>query len=269
MPRWNVENVTSRKAKTPVIRLPHERCLDCHKDAHAGQFQNAPHANKCESCHTLDGFKPSTFTLARHQETRFQLAGGHQATACGECHKSPVDRFPPPPALYHFASMACIDCHQDPHRGDPAAKAKQGCELCHNVRSWKETAAFDHSTTKFALSGAHRAVGCLECHRPVIGSGPRAIVFHNTPSDCIGCHEDIHAGQFKRSGKSPDCTSCHSVAAWRPSNFDHEKQSNFSLKGAHEAVPCADCHTQKSVLAGHAVVFYSKALKRCADCHAK
>ncbi|HLK19153.1 MAG TPA: cytochrome c3 family protein [Bryobacteraceae bacterium] len=255
--------------KDTRYKIQHELCLDCHKDAHAGQFQGARYANKCELCHTLDGFKPSTFTLARHQETQFKLAGGHAATACGECHKSPVDRFPAPPARYHFDSVACINCHQDPHQGATTSNSKQGCELCHNVRSWKETAAFDHSTTKFALLGAHRAVGCLECHRPVIGDGPTTIAFHNTPSECTGCHEDAHAGQFKRGDKTVDCLSCHSMAAWRPSVFNHEKQSNFSLKGAHEAVPCADCHTQKGIANGHAVVFYNKALKRCLDCHAK
>ncbi len=255
--------------KDTRYKVAYERCLDCHKDAHAGQFQEARYGNKCESCHTVEGFKPSTFTLARHQETRFQLTGGHAATACGECHKSPVDSFPPPPARYHFNSVACINCHQDPHQSDTASNSKQGCELCHNVRSWKETAAFDHSTTKFGLLGAHRSVGCIQCHRPVIGNGPRAIVFHKTPSECTGCHEDIHAGQFARGEKAADCTSCHSMAAWRPSTFSHEKQSNFSLKGAHDAVPCADCHTQKSMVAGRVVVSYNKALKRCADCHGK
>ena len=257
------------QGKDTRYQIPHAQCLDCHKDAHAGQFQNTRYGNKCESCHTLDGFKPSTFTLVRHQETRFQLAGGHAATACGECHQSPAGRYPPPPPRYHFGSLACINCHADPHQGDTASNSKQGCELCHNVRSWNETAAFDHSTTKFALSGAHRAVGCLECHRPVIGNGPRAIVFRNTPSECIGCHADIHGGQFNHRAKAADCTSCHSMAAWRPSSFNHEKQSNFSLKGAHEAVPCADCHTQNSTVAGRVVILYSKTGKRCIDCHAK
>ena len=257
------------RGKDTVYKVAYQKCMDCHKDAHAGQFAGAPYGNKCESCHTLNGFRPSTFTLARHQETHFQLSGGHAATACAECHKSPVDSYPPGPARYHFDSMTCISCHQDPHRGDTAGNSKQGCELCHNVRSWKETAAFDHSTTKFELLGAHRAVGCLECHRPVVGNGPRVIAFRNTPTECVRCHEDVHGGQFMRAAKFSDCTSCHSLAAWKPPRFDHEKQSSFSLKGAHEAVPCADCHTQKAMLAGRMVVVYKQALKRCVDCHSK
>jgi len=244
-------------------------CLDCHKDAHAGQFQDKPWANKCELCHTVDGFHPSTFTLARHQETRFQLLGGHVATACGECHKTDLEQASAAPvARYHFNSTACIDCHRDPHQGGPGTKLQQ-CESCHNVRSWKETAAFDHATTKFDLLGAHRSVGCLECHKPVIGRGPKLIAFKDAPSACSGCHEDVHGGQFVRDGNALDCSTCHTLVAWKPSIFDHEKQATFSLQGAHERVPCVDCHLQKATLNGRQqVVVYNKALKRCLDCHA-
>lgn len=242
-------------------------CLDCHKDAHAGQFASTRYVNKCETCHAVDGFRPSTFTIARHQATLFELAGGHAATACAQCHKPDLGQPPAAPARYHFDSLACVNCHQDPHQGETASQARQGCEVCHNVRSWKETAVFDHSKTKFDLQGAHRAVGCLECHRPVIGAGSRKIVFRGAPGDCIGCHADIHGGQFVSAGKASGCLNCHNLTAWRPSNFDHEKQSSFSLKGAHEAVPCADCHREKSMLAGRMTVMYKQAPQRCSACH--
>jgi cytochrome c7-like protein len=243
-------------------------CLDCHKDAHAGQFAAAPYGNKCEPCHTVEGFRPSTYTLSRHQETHFPLAGGHAATACAECHKPDLGQPAAAPARYHFDSEACTSCHQDPHQGDTGSGSRQGCEVCHNVRSWKETAAFDHSTTKYDLQGAHRAVGCLECHRAVIGAGPRKIVFPGAPTDCIGCHADIHGGQFPASITATRCLDCHSMAAWRPSVFNHERQSSFSLKGAHEAVPCQDCHKEKSMLGGRMVVMYKSAPQRCSACHA-
>ena len=54
--------------KDTVYKIAFAACLDCHKDAHAGQFAAAPWANKCDQCHTVDGFRPSTFTLARHQK---------------------------------------------------------------------------------------------------------------------------------------------------------------------------------------------------------
>ena len=254
--------------KDTHYKVAHGACVDCHKDAHGGQFQDARYANKCESCHTLDGFRPSTFTLAKHQDTRFQLLGGHAATACGECHRSELDQKPEPTARYHFASLTCTTCHEDPHRSEVTAKAAKGCESCHNVRSWKDTAAFDHSTTKFMLLGAHRSVGCLECHRPVTTQGPKSLPFKDAPTQCSGCHEDVHGGQFARDGVPADCASCHTLVSWKPTIFDHEKQANFSLKGAHERVPCGDCHVQKAMLAGHAVIVYNNALKRCTDCHA-
>ena len=163
--------------------------------------------------------------------------------------------------------MNCIECHQDPHRTDAATNAQRGCEVCHNVRSWSETAKFDHSKTKFDLLGAHRSVGCLECHKPVIGRGPKLIAFKDTPTTCSGCHEDIHGGQFAHDGQPVDCATCHNLVAWKPSIFDHEKQATFSLLGAHERVPCGDCHIQKANLNGREVVVYKKALKRCTDCH--
>jgi len=254
--------------KDTVYKVAFAACLDCHKDAHAGQFAAAPWANKCDQCHTVDGFRPSTFTLARHQSTRFQLLGGHLATACGECHKPEVEQASGPPTeRYHFGSMNCTECHQDPHRTDAATNAQRGCEVCHNVRSWSETAKYDHSKTKFHLLGAHRSVGCLECHKPVIGRGPKLIAFKDTPTTCNGCHEDIHGGQFAHDVQPVDCATCHNLVAWKPSIFDHEKQATFSLMGAHERVPCGDCHIQKASFNGREAVVYKNALKRCADCH--
>jgi predicted CXXCH cytochrome family protein len=195
------------------------------------------------------------------------LKGGHAATACADCHKG--DTFEKvSTAAYHFTSTTCTSCHEDPHREDAATNAKRGCDSCHNVRTWKDTAAFDHATTKFELLGAHRSVGCLECHRPITTQGPKTIPFKDTTVACSGCHEDIHGGQFKRDGVLPDCTTCHNLVAWKPSVFDHEKQSNFSLKGAHDRVPCGDCHTQKAMLAGHEAIVFKNAPKRCNDCHA-
>ena len=258
----------SPAGKDTRYKVAFTACLDCHKDAHAGQFADARWANRCDQCHTVDGFRPSTFTLARHQESRFPLLGGHVATACAECHRPVVEQAAGAPTeRYHFGATGCVDCHRDVHQGNAAANSARGCAVCHNVRSWKQTAAFDHSKTKFDLTAAHRSVGCLECHKPVIGHGPTLIAFQGAPLTCVGCHQDIHGGQFTRDGRPADCATCHTLVSWRPSLFDHEKQSKFSLLGAHERVPCADCHLQKTVLAGRATVLYRSALKKCTDCH--
>ena len=245
----------------------HEACGECHKDAHGGQFAAAPYKNHCERCHTEAGFRPSTFTLSKHQETGFRLTGGHAATACMDCHKPPAGIFPAPPATFHFADRSCTGCHADPHRGQFEGSGRIGCETCHTTRAWTQVGQFDHETTGFTLSGAHRAVECTGCHHPAnLGVSMRQVVFRGAPVKCAGCHEDIHGGQFAVSGSS-DCASCHAELAWKPAHFDHESRTRFSLAGAHRAVPCRSCHTHSEEIAGRPVLLYRAAPSQCAACH--
>lgn len=246
-------------------------CIDCHQDVHQGQFAGHPYANRCEQCHNEDGFHPSTFTLARHQQIRFALGGGHMAVACNECHKpAPGAQLVP----YHFAGLSCTTCHADPHRGQFAARMVQigsggsalGCEACHSTERWQDVSRFDHETTKFRLAGAHRAVACAECHRPP--SLERTLMnvdFRAAPLVCEQCHEDPHDAQFAR-GSTTHCADCHTSAKWRPSLFDHEKTA-FSLKGAHQNVRCASCHTNVRLVEGRKVLFYKPAPTKCDACH--
>lgn len=253
-----------------------QACLDCHKDAHAAQFVGAPHFNRCEDCHKVEGFHPSTFTLKQHQNSTFALKGAHAAIACQDCHRkeeAPVgaDR------KYHFASLACEGCHQDPHNGEfPAvlsAGLKQGqsvCEGCHEVRSWRELKPFDHATTTFVLLGRHSVLNCVDCHRPVTADSKtkfRQIAFKPAPEKCVGCHEDIHAGQFQKGSALVDCAACHDTVHWAAALFDHNKASSFSLAGAHENVPCRLCHNEHRAINGRSVVTYRGTPRECASCH--
>ncbi len=251
--------------KDTVYKMKHDACADCHKDAHAGQFAAAPWKNRCDACHTMEGFQHSTFTLAQHQKSRFPLTESHAATPCVDCHRPPAGSFPPGPVQYRFASLSCETCHRSPHDSSFRGLDKGGCESCHTVRSWKDLRVFDHDSTGFTLLGAHRTLTCIECHRPSPNAGSRTIVFHDTATACNGCHEDAHGGQFGASGTT--CSGCHNNVAWRPSIFDHERQSHFSLKGAHEAVPCRDCHTQTEQLNGRTIVVYRDAPSVCSECH--
>ena len=56
------------KGKETLFKIKFEHCTDCHTDKHAAQFAAAPYFNACEHCHNLNGYRPSTFTLARHKE---------------------------------------------------------------------------------------------------------------------------------------------------------------------------------------------------------
>src|SRR6478752_7515196 len=58
------------------------------------------------------------------------------------------------------------------------------------------------------------------------------------------------------------CQNCHTASAWKPiravPEFDHN-QTRYPLRGMHEKVPCASCHTK---------MVFSNVGTKCADCHA-
>ena len=52
-----------------------------------------------------------------------------------------------------------------------------------------------------------------------------------------------HGDQFDARKDRGRCDACHTVEAFAPAGqFDHDRDASFSLKGAHEGVPCNQCH---------------------------
>jgi hypothetical protein len=257
------------------FKIKFAQCLDCHKDAHQGQFAGTPLLNKCESCHTIQAFTPSTYTLARHRQTRFPLTDAHVAVPCGECHSAKL-RGAAAPVPYHFKELTCTACHEDVHQGQFqkfTAKLRPdgsplGCEACHSVKEWQDLVRFDHDKqTTFGLSGTHKATACIQCHKPPnLETTMRHVSFKSAPSHCEGCHEDAHGRQFARDGRAPTCDKCHNTAKWKPSLFNHEL-TVFSLRGAHQDVKCSACHKDFREVEGKRVLFYCPTPKECADCH--
>ena len=263
--------------KETLYKIKFGLCLDCHKDEHQAQFAAAPYLNRCEQCHTLDGYKPSTFGLARHKQTQFVLTGAHLAVTCQDCHKPgpQASAETKTGALYHFQNLSCTTCHEDPHRGQFRERMQAringkaiGCEACHSTKSWKELSRFDHSQTSFALVGAHRAVACIDCHKPPnLETKLMNVDFHAAPKQCEECHADIHGAQFARAGGVTGCADCHNSARWKPSLFDHDKRTQFSLQGAHRNVGCGECHKLNRVINGKSILFYKPTPKECVACH--
>jgi hypothetical protein len=256
-------------------KVPFDKCTDCHSDAHGGQFADAPYDGRCESCHTVNGFRPSTFTIAEHQKSRFPLRGSHLAVPCSECHTRKLAASGSKMVPYHFANFACTRCHENPHGDKFQVQMEQiksgrpaGCEACHSVESWTDLPAFDHSKTHFPLRGAHAKAQCEQCHKPAGPDGKLTETsFTLTSTDCVSCHQDVHAGQFANGGKAQSCDNCHNTEHWKPSIFNHDTQSDFSLKGAHEKVACASCHTKTRIIDGKRVVIYKETPRECSDCH--
>jgi len=240
----------------------HETCQSCHADPHDGIFSDNPGGSECASCHGQETFTVSAFDLTRHQaETRFPLTGAHVATPCTACHRSRDDGPP------DFApSTACATCHTDgnPH-GDTFAEADgtTNCGTCHATEGWAG-GLFDHSTTRFPLTGAHTAVDCEGCHARETGPDGRPVRrFAGLDTACATCHADTSPHRDQFDGRA--CDTCHDTAAFTLAGFDHTR-TRFPLDGAHAAVACASCHRTEEDAAGSFVRFRPLGTA-CADCH--
>jgi hypothetical protein len=142
------------------------------------------------------------------------------------------------------------------------------CEACHSTESWEEFSRFDHSQTAFPLRGAHQATKCIGCHKPPDPKlGLSHADFKAAPAKCEACHADVHGLQFAKGGITP-CAECHDSTQWKPSRFDHDKQTPFALEGAHRRADCKRCHKLNRTVNGEAVLFYRPTPKECAACHA-
>jgi hypothetical protein len=256
------------------------RCDACHANVHAGQLPDGKDEGNrdCGACHTEVKFTPTTFTTAAHDSTRFRLTGAHAATPCSACHPLIAGAARGSGWLrFRLSNLACASCHTDPHGGQfaarhvagagPAAEAERSapvaCTPCHTTVAW-DSVTFDHDSTRYPLRGAHRTLACRKCHTaPVAG---RPVRFSGLPLTCdgAGCHTNPHGGQFASRPRGSACTRCHTEAAWAQLVFDHQRDSDYPLDGAHRRLRCVACHKPQGQ---PAIVRYRPLPHRCEDCH--
>lgn len=256
-------------------------CLDCHTEiasrVAAGKGLHAFYAIKpgdsqgCRRCHSDHNGKD--FSLIKwdilkfdHKQAGYVLEGKHAGLACNKCHTSARVARDQVTSIkikdlnrtFLGVSPSCTTCHQDPHKGRLGAN----CLQCHNFLDWKtiRVGKFDHSRTRYPLTGLHAQVACEKCHTPGPDKRPR---YTGIPfAQCTDCHEDPHHGSFSQS-----CSTCHSTAGWKKistagldQNFDHSK-TRYPLLGKHVDVGCLKCHAGGN--------FKKKlAFQKCMDCHA-
>ena len=242
--------------------ITHNNCTNCHKDKHNGDFEaKKDKYTDCATCHKVDGFSPSYFTIDQHNaNSRFKLDGAHIAQPCFACHLSEKK--------WTFSKMGieCISCHKDNHEGiiDPKYYGKQSCNSCHVSDNWQKI-TFDHKTTNYTLVGGHLKAQCADCHIDK-KSNPAKQTFKGLSQQCANCHKDIHGGQFAKNGVT-DCTLCHTTEGWNGKNFNHDN-TNYKLDGEHKNVACVMCH--KTTLADNKNIKLYKIEKyKCIDCHLK
>jgi len=252
----------SQPAAKRYRRLVFDRCGSCHQDRHAGEFAARKGGAECAGCHTTAGFTPTTFGVAAHGETRFALEGRHQAVACSGCHAGKRPR-----TDFRVGKQACADCHDNPHGNQFAREMQQGgCASCHAPRGWGEP-TIDHSS--WPLTGAHGRTACARCHGAVgKGGAAKAAEYRGIPRACEGCHEDIHAGQFRTSEPVKACSGCHATDRFALPAFDHEGKTGYAIDGKHRAVKCAGCHPREELAGGMRAVRYRLGYQKCKDCHA-
>lgn len=245
---------TAERMTDPVA---HNRCADCHSDYHEGQFTNGTHQQDCGMCHTVGGFGESSFGIELHAITLFPLEGGHAATPCFACHKQ-GEKW-----KFRNVGRRCVDCHQDVHAGQIAAKwyPDKACERCHQVSGWQDN-HFEHQLTAFALKGAHTRQSCRSCHIPD-ETHPNGR-FAGIGSQCADCHADVHRGQFVQNN-TVQCERCHQTEHWEIRGFNHNKTA-FKLDGKHINVACSGCH--KTIdQNGEAFIQYKFDSFECVVCH--
>lgn len=235
--------------------IAYSTCASCHKDPHKPAQVTA--STTCTSCHTsTDNWRARQFD---HGRTAYALVGSHQKVDCIGCHKQPAMRVKP-------RADTCATCHADPHRG---AFAPQDCKACHNESGFSK-APFDHSKTKFQLTGKHAPVTCESCHKntaaaaaptavaarpavnrtpasggrgaattnpPVAARGNRVLDFRGLSTTCVSCHTDVHQAQLGTT-----CESCHNVDGFKVPTFTHTTPAAPFFGGQHAALTCSQCH---------------------------
>ncbi|HYK89030.1 MAG TPA: hypothetical protein VE398_09680 [Acidobacteriota bacterium] len=208
-------------------------CTSCHLDAYNSttdpNHSLAGFPKDCALCHSTISWQGAVFD---HSKTSFPLTGAHVTVNCSQCHKNNV---------FAGTPTQCSACHAADWKATTnpnhaAAGFPQDCTLCHSTTSWNG-AIFDHSKTKFPLTGAHVSLQCPACH----ASGQFAAL----PATCVSCHLDkfnsTTSPNHVSAGFPQDCSLCHNTTSWAGATFNHNN-TPFPLTGAHVNVACANCH---------------------------
>ena len=211
------------------------RCLVCHQPvATRIRARKGVHraVTECASCHPdhvgagADIRRLNVRTFNHATEAGYPLDGLHAARAadCTACHKG---------RTFLDARTACSSCHDDVHKGGLGVE----CTRCHTTStSFKDARRlFDHTVSRFKLTGAHNRVSCEKCHA--------GNVYIDSPlfrgkdvNSCTACHSDPHERRF-----DANCSSCHTTERWDTKSVTHAR-TRFPLLGAHGQVACAQCH---------------------------
>src|ERR1700731_4779165 len=219
-------------------------------------------AAACAQCHTITKWADGKFD---HTAFGFPLTNSHALVAdggkvpsCASCHIN--NNYSLTTLLSDCGNSGCHlttwnQTNNPTHSTSGPTFAVANCSTCHNTISWT-TAAFDHSTTGWALTGSHqmapagKVVACTDCH---VGNN---YTFTVANTDCYGCHQAAWQSTTTMGGVVPNhvtagfptaqCSTCHNTNTWT-STFNHAT-TGFPLTNSHQMAPagkvvaCTDCH---------------------------
>ncbi len=185
-----------------------QRCLDCHRPLArrivAGTGLHAsfrdPACAECHREHFGAGFALVRFDTATfdHARTGFTLRQAHDTLACSRCHRpaliaaADVRQYlarNPEARSYLGLGAGCPSCHA---RDDPHGRQfrSRRCDQCHDEGRWADFSRFDHSRTRYPLTGEHVTVPCSQCHFHQRRGDPRSPI-RNVGlafARCTACH---------------------------------------------------------------------------------
>jgi hypothetical protein len=212
-------------------------CDSCHDPLYR-QTTNPNHVTSnfpttCEICHNTTSWTNATFNHAQF----FPLVGAHATLQCAQCHLN-----------NNYSTIlptTCDGCHDALYRttNNPshvAANFPTDCTVCHGTApmAWIPVTTFNHQLyANWALTGAHAAVTCVQCH-----GGDNYVKV--PPITCDGCHDALYRQTTNpnhvTSNFPTTCEVCHNTSSWTNATFNHAQF--FPLVGAHTTLQCAQCH---------------------------
>jgi predicted CXXCH cytochrome family protein len=269
-PHSNLEGISNcTQCHVLGSKVSNDKCLACHtelrdrldlqKGYHSSTEVKGKDCFSCHSEHNGKNFQLIRFDITKfdHGITGFVLTTPHAKKECKDCHnpsritdqKIKAKKF-----TYLGVKTECLNCHTDYHH----KTLSSDCLSCHSPDVFKPAVKFNHANARFQLSGKHKTVDCLKCHKVETIDGKKFQEFRGVQfTSCANCHKDPHKNQFGQN-----CSQCHNEDSFQVvkgvSNFDHNK-TNFKLEEKHIGINCKSCHKTK----------FTDPLKhdRCTDCH--
>lgn len=141
------------------------------------------------------------------------------ATDCFACHTP----------FFGSSTKKCITCHKVAEIG---LKTTQGLPISKE----KKNVAFHQTLIEDDCVACHSDHKGVKAFRP-INQFSHQLLEVNLQKQCDNCHTNPNDALHQEIKEN--CSQCHSMEAWLPATFDHEKYFRFDR---HHKTECQTCH---------------------------